>query len=321
MLDFRLLKKGTAKDADHDEVYDLVILGGGPAGLAAGLYAARAGLNTLIVEKVAVGGQIAVTAQVENCPGCIEGSGGELAAYMQRQATKFGAKITYASVREVQLQGGTKIIKTLDGQFLARSVIIAMGASPNKLGAAGEDEFRGKGISYCVTCDGLFYKDKVVAVIGGGDAAVEEANYLTRFASKVIIIHRRNALRATKVIVDRAVANPRIEFRWDTVVERVLGEQKVSGLLLKNVKTNQGTEIPVAGIFVYIGMVPNTRLFEGQLRLDGDGYIITDEKMQTDIPGVFAAGDVRQTPLRQVITAAADGAIAATYADKYLHNE
>ncbi|MBI2952858.1 MAG: thioredoxin-disulfide reductase [Chloroflexi bacterium] len=319
MFDFRIKREETVPDIDREAVYDTVILGGGPAGLAAGLYAARAGLNTLVVEKAVVGGQIALTAFIENCPGCIEGSGQEFIAYIQKQATKFGAGIAYREVVGVDLQGDVKTIDTRDGKLLTRTVIIGTGVSSQKLGVPGEEQYRGKGVSYCSTCDGPFYKDQEVAVVGGGDAAVEEANYLTRFASKVTIIHRRDVLRATKVIQDRAMANPKIEFRCGTVVEAIMGNHKANKLLIRNLKTDQKIEMSIGGLFVYVGMIPNTKLFEGQLRLSPEGYIITDEKMATSVPGVFAAGDIRQTPLRQVITAAADGAIAATYADRYIH--
>lgn len=321
MFDFKLRYDETAAEIDRTQPFDVIVLGGGPAGLAAGMYAARAGLNVLILEKAVLGGQIAVTGYIDNCPGCIEGSGTELIAYMQNQATKFGAKIAYAEVLEVNLQGNTKTIYTTDGKFLARSVIVATGASPQKLGVPGEEKLRGKGVSHCATCDGPFYKDKVVAVVGGGDAAVEEANYLTRFASKVILIHRRNTLRATKIIQDRAMANPKIEFIWDTVIDEMLGDGKISSVILRNVKTDQRSELQIDGLFIYIGMNPNTEVFEGQLQLTPEGYIVTDERMETSVPGVFAAGDIRHTPLRQVITAAADGAIAATYADRYLNGK
>jgi len=323
MLDFKVTPNERVGVADIDpaDISDVIILGGGPAGLSAGLYAARAGLSTYIIEKETLGGQVATTGHVENCPGCLAAPGIDYAERLKNQAVEFGANIVYAEVLRVELSGNPKAIHTTNGKMLAKSVIIATGASPRKLDVPGEQEYRGRGVSYCATCDGPFFKDKVLAVVGGGDAAVEEANYLTRFASKVVIVHRRDTLRATKIIQDRATSNPRIEFRWNAVVEEILGDQKVTGLRLRDVKTGNRSELPVDGVFVFVGMNPATKIFDSQLRLTSDGYIITDDKMQTNLKGVFAAGDVRHTPLRQVITAAADGAIAATYADRYLHGE
>lgn len=318
MLDFKL---GREQDLGGTGNYDVVIIGGGPAGLAAGLYAGRGGLNTIVIEKAVVGGQTALTACIENCPGCLEGAGADFGALMEKQATKFGAKIARAEVLSVDLKSETKVIDTTVGRMLAKAVIIATGTSSQKLGVPGEQEFRGKGVSYCATCDGPFYNDKVLAVVGGGDAALEEGSYLTRFASKVILIHRRDTFRATKLIQDRAFANPKMEFRPGTVVEQILGDKKVTGMLVKNLKTGDTEELSVDGVFLFIGTKPNTQLFVGQLQLTPDGYIITDEKMETNLRGVFAAGDVRRTPLRQMITAAADGAIAATYADRYVRGE
>ncbi|MCL5264280.1 MAG: thioredoxin-disulfide reductase [Chloroflexi bacterium] len=321
MLDFKLRPEDSTPEGEPNDVYDLIILGGGPAGLAAGLYAARAGLSTLLIEKGILGGQIALTANLENFPGCIEGMGADFIFKLEQQASKFGAKITYADVLDVNLQGETKTIGTSAGRFLAKAVTIATGTSFQKLEAPGEEKFRGRGVSFCATCDGAFYRDKVVAVIGGGDAAVEEGDFLTRFASKVIIIHRRDALRATKIVQDRAFANPKIEFRWNSVVEEIVGDETVNGLVLRDVKTGERSELPVDGVFVFIGTIPNTQLFKGQVTLNPQGFVPTDEKMATNVPGVFAAGDVRQTPLRQVVTATADGAIAAVYADRYIHGE
>lgn len=322
MLDFNIAagNAGQSKGAST-EVTDVVILGAGPAGLAAGIYAARAGLSTRIVEKAVPGGQAATTAYMENYPGCDEGPGADLTTRMEKQATRFGASIVYAEVLEVDLRGETKVIETTQGRILARSVIVAIGGASLKLGVPGEEEYRGRGVSYCATCDGPFYRDKALAVIGGGDAAVEEATYLTRFASKVTIVHRRDTLRATRIIQERAMSSPRIDFRWNAVVEEIQGKETVTGLLLKDVKTGERSVLPVDGVFIFIGTGPDTRLFEGQLRLTREGYIVTNEKMETNVRGVFAAGDVRDTPLRQVITAAADGAIAATYADRYINGK
>lgn len=323
MLDFKIMTAENVAHADvaPTDVSDVIILGGGPGGLAAGMYAARAGLNTYIVERAALGGQVATTAHMENCPGCSAGPGVDYAARLQSQAVEFGAIVVQAEVLEVDLLADPKVIRTTSGKMLARAVIIATGASPRTLGVPGEQEYRGRGVSYCATCDGPFFKDRVLAVVGGGDAAVEEADYLTRFASKVIIVHRRDTLRATKIIQDRAMSNPKIEFRWNAVVEQILGDHKLRALVLKDTNTGERTELPVDGVFILVGMRPSTGLFEGQLRLTPEGYIVTNERMETSVKGVFAAGDVRHTPLRQVITAAADGAIAATYADRYINGK
>ncbi|MGB3932719.1 MAG: thioredoxin-disulfide reductase [bacterium] len=302
-------------------VYDVVIVGGGPAGLTAGIYVARSKLKAILLEKGLPGGQIATTEHIENYPGYTAGAGYELTAIMEEQAKGFGLEIAMAEVTGVQLGGPEKIITTNQGEYQARTVILAPGSSPRKLDVPGEKEFIGRGVSYCATCDGPFYEGLTVMVVGGGNAAVEEANYLTRFAQKVYIVHRRDALRATKVVQERAFANEKIEILWDSVVAEIRGNETLEQVLIKNVKTGQITPVTVDGLFVYIGFIPNTAFLKGQVEMDEAGYIITNDRMETSVPGVFAAGDCRQKLLRQVVTAAGDGAIAAFAAEKYLEEQ
>ncbi len=309
------------------ELYDVIILGGGPAGLTAGLYAGRSRLKTLLLEKGAPGGQIALSADVANYPGqLLEGETGvTLANRMAAQCEAFGVERRTETVRAVDLAGEVKRVTGSAGEYQGRTVIIAAGASPRPIGCENEKEFIGKGISYCATCDGAFFRGLDVYVAGGGDSAVEEAIYLTRFARKVTVIHRRDTLRAARSIQEKAFANEKINFLWDSVVERAEGSDVLDTLVVRNVKTGERTTIKASaadgllGLFGFIGHTPNTDLFRGQLELK-DGYIPTDEDMRTNIPGVFAAGDVRVKSLRQVVTAAADGAIAAVQAEKYLMN-
>ena len=305
--------------------YDLVIIGAGPAGLAAGLYAGRARLNTLIIEKQKNDGQIVITSEIENYPGCLdEETGPSLIDRMVKQTEKFGVDHVFDTVTDVELEGEEKVIKCLNGEYNAKAVIIAAGAHPVPIGCPGERELSGKGVSYCATCDAAFFEDFEVYVVGGGDSAVEEAMYLTKFARKVTIIHRRDELRAAKSIQEKAFANPKMNFMWDSVVEEIKGDGLVESMIVKNVKTGELTEIKADeedgtfGIFVFIGFKPNSDLFDGKVQMDERKYIITDDDMKTDIPGVFAAGDIRKKSLRQVVTAAADGAIAAVQAGKYI---
>ena len=299
--------------------YDVIIIGGGPAGLSAGLYTSRAGLKTLLVEKGMVGGQITNAELVENYPGFPDGiSGFDLGDSIHRQATRFGLETVSADVTGVEFGGLEKLIKTSEGDYTARAVIIAGGAALQRLGVPGEEDLTGRGVSYCATCDGAFFRDKAVAVIGGGDSAVEEALLLTRFVSRVIIIHRRDQLRASKIVQERAFANDKIEFMWDTVVDGITGDDRVTGLNVRNVKTNQTSTIEVAAAFIYVGQRPNTEYLKGIIPLDEEGRIITNERMETEVSGVFAAGDIRKHSARQVITAAGDGATAALSAEKYL---
>ena len=307
------------------ELYDVIILGGGPAGLAAGIYAGRSRLKTLLLEKGAPGGQIALSADVANYPGrLLEGETGvTLANRMAAQCDAFGVERKTDTVRAVDLAGEVKRLTGSGGEYRGKTVILATGASPRPIGCENEQDFIGKGISYCATCDGAFFRGLDVYVAGGGDSAVEEAIFLTRFARKVTIIHRRDALRAARSIQEKAFADPKIDFLWDSVVERVDGRDLLDTLIVRNTRTGERTTIQASaadgllGLFGFIGHTPNTELFRGQLELK-DGYVPTDEDMRTNIPGVFAAGDVRVKSLRQVITAAADGAIAAVQAEKYL---
>jgi len=299
--------------------YDLVILGGGPAGLSAAIYAARGTLKTAIVDISMIGGQPTSYLEIENYPGFPECGGFELMEKFEEHADKFGAdKFPMEEVVKIDLVPETKVIETTDKIFKAKTVIIAVGAKPQKLGIPGEKEFSGKGVSYCAVCDGAFYRDKEVCVVGGGNSAVEEAIYLTKFASKVTIIHRRDKLRADKIVQDRAFSNPKISYIWDSVAEEIKGDNTVKSIVIKNVKTNEISEVVTDGVFPYIGFTPNSEMFAEQIKMDKAGFILTDANLETNIKGVYAAGDVRVTPLRQVITSAADGAIAATSAIKYL---
>ncbi len=302
-----------------NEKYDVVIIGGGPAGLTAGLYASRAKLNSLLVEKGLVGGQVANAERVENYSGFPEGIGGfELGQLMHQQATKYGLKTLLAEVTGIELQGERKVIRTTEGDFIAKAVIIAGGSERQKLGVPGEEEFTGKGVSYCATCDAAFFREQPVAVAGGGNAAITEALHLTKFASRVTVIHRRDQLRASRILQEKAFSQSKIEFRWNSIVEKIEGGDLVKKIRLRQVKTREESALEVAGIFIAIGLKPNTNYLKGILPLDVTGLIITDEKMETKIPGIFAAGDIRHNSARQVITAAGDGATAAIYAEKFI---
>ncbi len=306
------------------KVYDIIIIGAGPAGLSAGLYAGRARMSTLIIEKDKDGGQIVQTAEIENYPGGLEEeSGPTLIDRMSRQAEHFGAEKVLDTVVDMDLKGDIKTIKCNKETYQAKSVIIAAGASPMHIGCPGEAEFTGKGVSYCATCDAAFFEDFEVFVVGGGDSAVEEALYLTKFARKVTIIHRRDELRAAKSIQEKAFAEPKVEFMWDSVVKELKGDGLVETMVIENTKTGEISEYTADeedgtfGVFVFIGFKPQSAVFEGHVEME-DGYIPTDDNMRTNIPGVFAAGDIRTKSLRQVVTAAADGAIAATQAEKFV---
>ena len=309
------------------KVYDVIILGAGPAGLSAGLYAGRSRLSTLIIEKGQDGGQISISNEVENYPGCmLEGeSGPSLIGRMSEQAKRFGAERVSDSIQSVELAGDVKKLIGVSGtEYLAKSLILATGAYPRSIGCENESLYVGKGVSFCATCDAAFFEDLEVFVVGGGDAAVEEALYLTKFARKVTIIHRRNELRANKSLQEKAFANPKIHFLWDSVVVSLGGDDILSEMTVKNVKTDELTTVTadeedgLFGVFAFLGYVPNTTLFTGMLDME-NGYIRTDENLHTNIPGVFAAGDVRVKSLRQVVTAASDGAIAAVQAEHYLN--
>jgi thioredoxin reductase (NADPH) len=298
-------------------VYDIVIIGGGPAGLTAGIYVKRAMLNAVLLEKMGIGGQIIVTDKVENFPGFLEISGADLAAKFEEQARKFGLEMKgMAEVDSIEDKGNIKIIKTTEGNIETRSVIIASGTTPKRLGAKGEVELTGRGVSYCATCDGFFFKEKEVIVIGGGDSAITEAIYLTKLAKKVTVVHRRNELRAEKINQEHAFSNPKISFIWDSVLEQIVGKNVVEKVILKNLKTNTTSEVKTDGVFIYVGLIPNTK-FAG-VKKDEWGFIIANAKMETSVKGIFVAGDCRVTPLRQITTAVGDGAIAAVSAERYL---
>lgn len=308
-------------------VYDVVIVGGGPAGLSAGLYAGRARLNALLIEKDKDGGQIVITSEIENYPGCLpEESGSTLVERMTKQVEKFGIERTSDCIESVDFSGDIKVLKGKRNEYHAKTVIIATGAYPKPIGCPGERELIGKGVSYCATCDGNFFEDFEIFVVGGGDTAVEEALYLTKFGRKVTIIHRRDELRAAKSIQEKAFNNPKVDFMWDSVVKEIKGDGMVQSMSVENVKTGEVTDIVADeedgtfGIFGFIGYLPQSKCFEGSLDMEY-GYIRTNENMETNIPGVFAAGDIRIKSLRQVVTACADGAIAAVMAEKYIENE
>lgn len=299
--------------------FDTVILGGGPAGLSAAIYASRGAISTALIDISMMGGQPSNYLELENYPGFPIIGGYDLMEKFEEHADKFGVqKFPMQEIKKIDLISNPKVILTKEAEFKAKSVIIATGAQPMKLGVPGEKEFVGRGVSYCAVCDGAFYRDKVVAVVGGGNAAVEEAMYLTKFATKVYLVHRRNELRADKIVQERAFKNEKIEFVWDSVVKEIQGDDLVKSVVLENVKTKDISNLSVDGVFPYIGMVPNVENLTGQIEQDAGGFILTDETMKTSIDGVFAIGDVRKTPLRQVITAAADGAVGAVYAVKYL---
>ncbi len=307
------------------DTYDVVIIGSGPAGLSAGLYAARAKMKTLIVEKEKEGGQISNTNEVANYPGSIENATGPaLVERMVKQVEEFGAERKKDIINEVDFNEKIKTLKGNEGTYTAKSVIVANGATPKKIGCPGEDSLIGKGVSYCATCDADFFTGLEIFVIGGGDSAVEEAIYLTKFAKKVTIVHRRDQLRAAKSIQEKAFKNPKIEFLWDTVVVEIKGKGIVEAIVFKNVKTdeiheyNASEEDGTFGIFPFVGYKPISEIYSGKLNTNDRGYIITDEDMKTNIEGVFVAGDIREKSLRQIVTAVADGAIAAVQAEKYI---
>lgn len=299
--------------------YDVIIIGAGPAGLSAAIYSARSGLKTAVFERGLIGGQINVTEEVENYPGFPEAlSGYELTERMHRQAEHFETEFKDEEVTALGMEGLCKIVETSDNKYRARAVIFCTGAYPRRLNVPGEEKFTGRGVSYCATCDGALYRDKIVAVIGGGDSAIEEGIFLTHFAKKVVVIHRRDELRAQKIIQERAFKNPKMEFVWNSVVQEIRGENKVQELEVYNRKTNTVSVIPVDGVFIYVGILPNNKLMESRIDLDSAGFALTDDFMHTNVPGVYAAGDIRKKVLRQVVTATSDGAIAGWSAEKWI---
>lgn len=301
--------------------FDTVILGGGPAGLAAAIYASRGAVSTALIDISMMGGQPSNYLELENYPGFPIIGGYDLMEKFEEHADKFGVqKFPMQEIERVDLVSNSKVIVTKEAEFKAKTVIIATGAQPMKLGVPGEKEFVGRGVSYCAVCDGAFYNGKTVAVVGGGNSAVEEAMYLTKFAEKVYVIHRRDELRADKIVQERAFKNEKLEFIWNSVVKEIKGDDLVHTVVLENVKSKEISNLSVNGVFPYIGIVPNVENFSGQVEQDAGGFIIKDETMKTSIEGVYAVGDVRKTPLRQVITAAADGAVGAVYAVKFIES-
>ena len=303
----------------NKHIYDMVIIGGGPGGYTAALYAARAGLDTVVLEKLSAGGQIALTSQVDNYPGFEEGIDGfTLGEKMQAQAERFGAQTEYAEVTSVDLNASPKVIESSEGTFYGRTVVIATGAGPRELGVPKEQELVGRGVAYCAACDGMFYRGKTVAVVGGGNSAAADALLLSRVAKKVIVIHRRDSLRATKIYHEPLMNAENVEFRWNSTVEELLHDGKLTGVRLRDVHTGEESILELDGVFVSIGRKPATALVEGQLELDKGGYIAAGESTETNIPGVYAVGDVRTKKLRQVVTAVADGAMAVHMAEEFL---
>lgn len=301
--------------------YDVVIVGGGPAGLCAALYTSRAKLSTIIIDKLIPGGQILNTELIEDYPGFESILGPDLAAKMQAQAEKFGSKVIMDEVVEIRSEGPgrrVKVVQTLEREYRAKAVIVTAGGSPVKLDVPGEERLNARGVSYCAVCDGPFFEGKPLAVVGGGDAAVEEGTFLTKYASKVYVIHRRDQLRAQKILQDRLLANPKVEVIWDTVVEEIAGEQSVASLKLRNVKTGATSTLAVGGIFIFVGFHPNSHIFKDAVPRDSGGHVLTNQLMETGIPGIYAAGDIRAQLARQVTTAVGDATTAAIAAEKYI---
>ena len=302
-----------------EHIYDMIVIGGGPAGYTAALYAARAGLDTVLLERMSAGGQMTLTGDIDNYPGFDEGIDGfTLGMKMQQGAEKYGAKTEYAEAETVDFSGEIKKIKTYAGDFYGKSVVIASGANPRELGVENEKELIGRGVHYCAHCDGRFYKDKTVAVVGGGNSAAADALYLSRLAKKVYLVHRRDTLRATKIYHEPLMKAENVEFLWNSKIDGFIAENRVSGITVKDVISGNKTEIECDGVFVSIGRKPATEFLEGAVELDLNGYIVADESTKTNVKGVFAVGDVRTKALRQVVTAVADGAVAVHYAEEYL---
>jgi thioredoxin reductase (NADPH) len=304
------------------KIYEVIIIGGGPAGLTAGLYTSRSRLNTLLIEIGLLGGQMTTTEVIENYPGFPQGiAGDELSRLMEEQAKRFGLEVVSREAVEVKTDGEIKIVKADDAIYHCKALIICTGNEWRKLGVPGEKEFTGKGVSYCATCDGAFFRDSQIIVVGGGDSALTEALYLTKFAKEVTIIHRRDALRGTKIYQERVFANPKIKLLWNSIVQEIKGDSVVRSVLLKNLKTGEITEHPAEGVFLFVGLLPRTQFLKGLLKLDEAGYIVTDENGESSVKGIFAAGDCRKKLLRQVTTAVGDGATAAFAAEKYLEGK
>jgi thioredoxin reductase (NADPH) len=310
------------KNSSESERVKVLILGSGPAGLSAALYAARADLNPIVLAGMELGGQVSLTYTVENYPGFPDGVGGtQLVELFQKQAERFGARVEFDTATEVDLSKRPFRVQTYNGEYLADTLIITTGATPIHLNVPGETELTGRGVSYCATCDGWFFKDKEVVVVGGGDSALEEGIFLTRYAKSVTIVHRRDELRAGAILQKRAMEHPKMKFIWNSVVTDILGDEAVRAVRLKNVLSGETSEHPTDGLFIFIGHHPNTQLFDGQLELDERGYLVTDKLMRTKVPGVFAAGEVADPTFRQVITSAGMGAAAAMQAIHYLEEQ
>lgn len=303
----------------ENNCYDVIVIGGGPGGYCAALYAARANLKTLVIEKFAPGGQMATTEIVENYPGFVDGINGfELGMQMKKGAERFGVKTKLAEVKSVELSKNPKLVHTAKDTFEAKTVILALGAFPRELGLENERNLRGRGVSYCATCDGMFYRDKTVVIVGGGNTAVADAIFLAKICKKVYLVHRRDELRASKTYMESLERTENIEFLWSSEVTEILEDEFVTGVRVRSKKNGDVREIACDGIFVAIGNIPNTKLIEGQVLLDESGYVLADETTRTNIPGVFAVGDMRQKPLRQIVTAVSDGAVASKYAEEFI---
>lgn len=316
-------KINSKKETKEEVIYDAIIIGGGPAGLTAGIYLSRARMNTLLIEKALPGGQAILTEIIENYPGFPLGiTGPELMQKMEEQAVRFGLKIEYGEVAEVRIKEGkedkVKIVKINNQEYRTLAIILTSGAEASKLGVPGEEKLRGRGVSYCATCDAPFFKDQKIVVVGGGDTAIEEALYLAKFVREVTIIHRRDRLRATKILQERVFANKKINFVWDSVVTKISGKEKVESVLIQNKKTGEEKEISCQGVFVFVGNVPNSKFLNESIKLDLKGYILTDDNMMTSQEGIYACGDVRKKLLRQVVTACGEGATAAFAAQRYI---
>ncbi len=304
---------------EKPKIYDVIIIGGGPAGLTAGLYTSRARLNSLLIENALLGGQMTTTDLIENYPGFPQGvTGEELSRLMEDQARRFGLEIVNQEIAEVDVHGEEKRVKTCEAEYLGKTLIICTGAEYRKLGIPGEKEFAGRGVSYCATCDGAFFRDNRIVVVGGGDSALTEALFLTKFVKELTVIHRRDALRATKIYQERAFANPKIKFLWDSIVQEIKGNKVVQSVLVKNVKSEEIKEFDADGVFLFVGLTPRTEFLRGSIEQDEEGYIVTNANCETSVMGVFAAGDCTKRLLRQIATAVGDGATAAFAAENYL---
>lgn len=303
----------------EQKISDVIIIGGGPGGYTAALYSARANLKTMVIEKLSAGGQMATTSQVDNYPGFEEGVNGfELGEKMRQGAERFGVESLFAEVESVDLSAQPKVIHTSDGDYFARTVILATGANPREMGLEEEQKLKGRGVAYCATCDGMFYRNKTVVVVGGGNTAVADALFLSKICNKVYLVHRRDQLRASKSYMSALKQSLNIEFIWNAKVKEILHDKKVTGVVTEDIESGDTIKVACDGVFVAIGRIPNTDLFKGQLELDSGGYIAADETTKTNLPGVFAVGDVRTKPLRQIVTATADGAVASKFAEEYI---